>query len=531
MQQPVTPSDTMRERNRAFSPWTDIDKVVVCFSLLAVALRLVFWNYTHLLWEDGLITLSSAQNLWDGLGLTGHTGEAPVYSFSSPLAAIILVVGEAFSHGMFLMRVLSIASAVLSIYYAAGILRECSANRVSLFACLAYLACDHLLILFGMGGMETQIAATLALATAYYCMTRQFLLFGLAGGLAVLARLELALVPAICYLYLAYLALNRKISGLSVVKSVSATAAICLPWVIFTWIYYGSPVPQTVNVKKWMTGPIRLDLHAFVDHTRLFWEQIAPFREFPLTVSTPVPDAALLLIVLLVVSVFLIGTVVGVYKRSKILLLAIPTILFYLYHAIYNIDKYYPWYIPPFFAMFFVVVGFGFSAIAQKARVAAVILSGIVGIAFAAPFFFCLNTDRLWQQDIETGIRHRVGEELNIMMKPGQSVVLEPLGYIGGPVRTKVIYDKPGLGSKIAFDAYKKYGWGMIDEIKPDFVVLRKKEVKYIDENMPAVLSPYERVAHIYNSVPDTFGSNCVTYNVGQETDFSIYKRIQYALK
>lgn len=53
------------------------------FSLPAQATRLTFWFYTGRVWEDALVTITAARNVWEGFGLTHHASEPHVQSFTS----------------------------------------------------------------------------------------------------------------------------------------------------------------------------------------------------------------------------------------------------------------------------------------------------------------------------------------------------------------------------------------------------------------------------------------------------------------
>ncbi len=70
------------------------------FVALAVLVRLIHWFYTGRVWEDALITMTPARNVWAGNGLTHHLSEPRVHSFTSPLSVLVPLVGEAFGQGL-----------------------------------------------------------------------------------------------------------------------------------------------------------------------------------------------------------------------------------------------------------------------------------------------------------------------------------------------------------------------------------------------------------------------------------------------
>jgi hypothetical protein len=58
---------------------------------LAFVLRLVFWIYTQLMWEDALITVLHSENVYHGLGIT-HVridDPRPLHGFTSPISVLV----------------------------------------------------------------------------------------------------------------------------------------------------------------------------------------------------------------------------------------------------------------------------------------------------------------------------------------------------------------------------------------------------------------------------------------------------------
>jgi hypothetical protein len=115
------------------------------------------------------------------------------------------------------------------------------------------------------------------------------------------------------------------------------------------------------------------------------------------------------------------------------------------------------------------------------------------------PFSFPL--DRRMQAEIEDAVRLKTGERLNELMGPEDTAVLEPLGYFGWAARNKTIYDMPGLGSRISVEALKSrkdpYLFGLVDALKPTFIVMRPLELNLLKQNYPKTAALYTPVARI----------------------------------
>src|SRR6185295_8926165 len=100
-----------------------------------------------------------------------------------------------------------------------------------------------------MAGMETQVVVCVLLASILCLALRRYAALGIALGLAMLARPDLALWAALAGGYLAAEAVRtRDWKPLGV--TVAVALALYLPWVAFAWMYYGSPIPNTMLAKS-----------------------------------------------------------------------------------------------------------------------------------------------------------------------------------------------------------------------------------------------------------------------------------------
>jgi hypothetical protein len=467
--------------------------VAAVFMVAAVASRLVFWLYTGRIWEDAMISLSAARNVWLGVGLTHHASEPYVHSFTSALGELILIVGEACFEGggLLAMRLVSIVAGVAAIYYAYRITVHLRLHWAAQCLVLGYLAFDHLQIFFGMSGMETQVAVALSLANAYYYLASQFGRLGLVAGLAALCRPELALWGAV--LGPAMLIFHRR----HFLHFALAALAVTLPWILFAWLYYGTPVPHTIVVKSHITG--FLNWGAMAAYIPDWWRHIAPFFQYCLAMATPLSTTVAKCIVGAATALALAGAVAAVRVQPRLLVALLVLVAFVAYRTTATVNAYYMWYLPPFTALFFLFVAAGTSAMIVHARLAGIGVAAALLVAYSMHLPYTLQLDRRAQADVETGVRVRVGKSLNGMMQDTDSVVLEPLGFIGWEAKNKTIYDFPGLGSPKAFAAFLKHPKmpGMVRELSPRFVVMRPRELAELAALAPDVFARYEAVERI----------------------------------
>lgn len=491
--------------------------VLLSFIVLATTLRLVFWIYTDRIWEDALITLNPARNLWEGHGLTHHIPEPRVYSFTSALSVIVLIIGEGFGHAIAFDRIMSLVSAAFGIFFAARTLQHYRVGKLGQAVCLSFLATDHLQIFFGMSGMETQIATGIALGAVYAAALDKIRLFGVMAGLAALARPEFLLLDAVFFFY----GIVRWRARF--VVPAATAASIFLPWVAFTWAYYGSPIPNTIAVKSSIAGnPTGAMILAYALH---YWRQFAPFEEFWFVDHVPGPSFFPGLVVLLVAVAGTLG-IVYAGKNRFVPLIATAAVVagFSAYMIRLNVNPYFMWYTPPFFALFFLLVGAGVQLVWSRMRVVAYALSTIIVMGYTIHLPFTLHLDREVQQHVELAVRDRVGLELAKLMEPGDSVSLEPLGYIGLRIRDREVFDYPGLGSKISAEAFSKYDLGLIAVLKPTFVVMRPSEIARVDRRFHGTLDDYETVDEVIGPTGDRVSYGGLSYKV-MDNHFVVFRR------
>ena len=501
--------------------------ILVCFIVLALATRLTFWFYTGRVWEDALITVTAARNVWEGFGLTHHASEPRVQSFTSPLSVLIPLVGEGFQQGILLLRLSSLVASVATIclaYRIGVLLRFHWAAQVLV---LSYLACDQLQIFFGMGGMETQVVTAVAVAVLCFYLDRSWWWLGIACGLATISRPEFVmfLLPPVGVALLFY---HRR----AILKVALPTLALALPWYGFATLYYGSPVPNTIVAKSWsyqigMFSASWAEMRAF---TLRSWRDYAPFKEFWVAYHAPLPDPVLKAIVVLILLLFLGGLVVAAFRQPGLLIAGLAVIGFVVYRNTTIMNSYYMWYLPPFVALLFIVAGYGLSELAVKAARPTAVLGILLALAYSVHLPFSMPLDKKVQETIETNVRAQTGYTLaGLMQNPDDTVVLEPLGFIGLAAFNKTVYDFPGLGSKVAVRAAKNLARpprvaGLMDALQPNYAVLRPNEFGDLIRRYPATAARYELAARIRTPPGLTLRNAGYSYRL-IDNDFRILRR------
>ena len=139
----------------------------------------------------------------------------------------------------------------------------------------------------------------------------------------------------------------------------------------------------------------------------------------------------------------------------------------------------------------------GNSNLISKAFVTVALSMGIILSGLAAYQL------RIQQKVIEDGNRKQIGLWLAEQAKSQlDTVFLEPLGYIGFYSQLKML-DFPGLAAPEVVAARKKLGSdraaGLIQELKPDWLVLRAAEAQRISTSAPELLTQVYQEAKIFD--------------------------------
>jgi hypothetical protein len=505
-------------RGRA-SEWARGNPLLVGAIVAGLAARIVYWVVAERRLDDALITIKHAKNVADGHGLTHHLGEdGPVHGFTTALSVLIPLPGELVTDGggLFLIRLVSLAAFVLAAIYAYRIMRRLELGPWPIGLVLAYLALDQNQIFYGTSGMETQVAVAVLLAGVYYVLVEDFTKSGIWLGLAILARPDFVIwvVPAFVFL------LIRSRDGAA--RAWLISAAIVAPWLIFTTIYYGSPIPNTIVAKSQAFGPIFpgvTDIGGWFDFLwdtlkahKSDWEQIAPFLERAFTVGTPVPEVLLKLVAWSVAGLAIVGGVVT-WRRASFRPAIVFVVLWLVYKTIFLTVGYFEWYGVPIIALIFILAAAGLDWLTRRAGVWVVAVPAtVLALAYAIHIPFSLPLEERLQHRIEDRVRDQVGRYLGEVVTEGETIATEPSGYVGF-YTNGTLYDYPGLTSTTVTDALadspkfaeaRGIAIQTVPLLDPDWLVFRPSEWEFVQATLPDVAARYELVKQFSVSEEDS---------------------------
>ena len=447
-----------------------------------------------------------------------------------------------------MIRLVSVACFALAAVYAYRIAGELGLGSWPTGFVLAFLALDQNQVLFGVAGMETQIAVAVLFAGFYYVLVEDHPKSGVALGLALLARPDFILwvAPAFAFLIIRN---HRK-----AIRAAALSAAIVGPWLIFTWIYYGSPVPNTITAKNNAFVP---DLPSVTHPGALInfvgdqlsaaasghaWTIFAPFYEAAFLVHAPISYDVAKVVAFFVAGLAVVGALSAV-RRPGLLPVIAYILLFAAYRVLFLRIGYFEWYGVPAVAALVLVAGVGLDracrwiSTASRARLSPAMLAAVpavlLALTYAAALPFRTVVEARVQHDIEDKVRDPLGRYLGEVVKPGETITSESSGYVGY-YTNGTLYDFPGLESPTVVSALQKAKEGgpplhsLVDIgelLHSDWLVLRPAEAPAPAGTSPEAAPGYTEVRRF--SVPGGQAPISVHgFDVNNiDRDFIVYRR------
>lgn len=510
--------------------------LLVLWTTAAVVVRLVFWVATDRTWEDALIAIAHARNAADGLGLTNHPGEGLVQGFTSALSVLIPLVGEVFvpeGGGLFAIRSASLLAAVAAVAYGYAMAARFGLGPLPTSFALGYLALNFNHVFYGIGGKETQIATAVVLALAYHVMAGHRLRSGVASGLAMLARPDFVLLVAPVLVWAATGGLRAAL------QTGAAAAVLVVPWLVFTTLYYGSPVPHSIPALAlgWsplpaLGGPVDevsgvlagRATSGMANAVRAF----TPFYEDTFVVSAPLPMGVLLA----VGATMLVLAVVGAWGTRHVprwwpILVFVAA--FTVYRAFLQPTTYFDWYLPPYTALCALLIATALQRMTRRTPLLAKGAAAGLLLAVAIHLPFTIGLEARIQREVEDTIRHEVGLFLRDVVAPDEEFMSESVGYFGY-YSGRTIWDQGGLTSPTAYAARRELPpedrrvEGLVDALRPDWAVLRPMEWARLEQDFPDAARCYSAVRSFGEPGRDRIGYGGLE-KVTFDWSYTVYRR------
>lgn len=515
-------------------------------------MALAFALYTNHVWEDYYITFRASKNLATGHGLVFNVGDR-LHTFTSPVGVLLPAAaswmagpdGDAVA--LWLFRLISIAA-----YGGAAWLMVRLANLKSFGVGLLVLTAvgfilDAKSVDFVINGMETGLLLFF-LAAQFYALFKpgemRWLYLGIAWAGLMWTRPD-------GFLYIGLLAVgtlvfnrhestgqDRRALLVTFFKAALLCTALYLPWFVGAWLYYGTPVPHTITAKQAVSNPPvgwLATAQSLLNLPLKSWGQRSVFDDvFTASYSAMGWPAWLTWFSrVLALSGSLLWLVPRIRTEAKAASLAAFGFLFYL-NTFTSFA--YPWYLPGPAWLVWAAWAFAAFQLAQWfdkkgfRRGAFVVLVGFALIVVARGWLLyevALGV-RQEQRLVNDGVRQPMGEWLRKVSRPGDTVFMESLGYVGYYSNLKT-YDYPGMSSREVPQLIKSLGtdWGvLIDYFCPDWVILRPAELDFVQHSVPLLLTErYEEIRRFKVPAESMTDYDLLMPFAKFDSEFIVYRR------
>ncbi len=476
---------------------------------VAVAACLGFAVYTGHVWEDYFITFRSSLNLATGHGLVYQPGER-VHTFTSPLGTLLPAVfalggGDGVvSRALWCFRLLSAAALGAALWLATRTMLRAGAGQFVAGAAAALWALDPKTIDFAINGQEAALMIFFVVLT-WHALVTEAPAWQIALGCAGLQWTRPDGGVFFTALAVAWLALSveseRGARLRRLIGAVGLGFALYLPWLIFAWVYYGSPVPHTMlaKVSHYVTGELGRALlfypwRLLFGHTALHDLFMPAYFYFG-----GWPGALAWVSRLLAVGAALAWAWPAVRPAGRVASVAFFLGGFYVEYLPRS-----PWYYPAWQALAFLAWAFLLDAAWRAAPrgpgLVRVFVSTLIGLQLALILAVAWQM-RTQQAIIEDGQRTAVGRWLRAHAAPGENVYLEPLGYIGFFSNLKML-DYPGLASPEVVAARRAGAQphaSIIAALRPNWLVLRPDQMDSVRAEQPRLLIDVYRLVRVFD--------------------------------
>jgi len=427
--------------------WFDVREPFLIPLVLLLAGRLVFWFMLPLAAEDAYITFRFARNFAVGNGLIYNPGEH-VMGFTSPLWTVWTALGiRLLGDPVAWTRLWTILGDAVTLVLL-GVLLKRHAGRASAWCFGFFFAAWPFLAAAAVSGMETSFMLTLVVLAA--------VLVGRGHPLAGPALAALGVVRPEGLVAAAVIGLGARWRDRIVAAGLIAVVLVLLAR------FYGSPIPQSLLAKASIYG------HPGPWQGRYWWDWLVPFAAWgPPTVSEGVH---LFLMSVVVAPAVVVGAPVVWRARGSALGFATGAALaVWLGYVTLGVTFFF-WYLVVPLAGIAVLAATGLPRIVRGRAVYASLALFVLGLWGIGMQLY------VGRAKVEIESFGAVADYLAASARPGEKVMLEPIGLIGyrNPL---TIVDEVGLVSpSVARRRAQGAGWytDIVAEQRPDWLVVRR---------------------------------------------------------
>jgi len=395
--------------------------ILLIFFTAAIAARLLFHILTEFTADDALITFRYAENLIAGHGFVYNSGEK-VLGTTTPLFTFILSIFSVFKislfkAALFISLICSGLTAII-IYRLAQHLRF---GAMSFVPALVYILWPRSIVA-DSSGLETSFFTFLIIA-CWYFQRRQLWYYGVAlATLAGVTRPEGLLLLGII------LVSNGIRDRQNLLAYLIVPAIIIIPWLVFSYAYFGTIVPSSI------TGKLALYSNLETDSP---WQKLV----YLLGLHNPLGWVML-------------GTaIVGgrrLYQKQNFGKLETVWLGAMLAFYTFSRTAIFFWYVVPIYPLYIIMalaaLPFLWDKLSAQARQHGAVRA-VPAVAFAAALIYMCYGQTVYYKDYArylNEVHKAIGLYLNENASPGDVVSAKYIGYTGYFSKLKV-QDRDGM--------------------------------------------------------------------------------------
>lgn len=469
--------------------WQYILVGMVLFTTLFYAL------ITNHVWEDFFITFKFSKNLVDGHGLVYHPGEY-VHGFTSVINTLLpalfyWISGKSLAVTLWLYKLSSIVALIYGAWFFLKEYNKLSENNFLVIVFFSIIfAFEAKVVMFTTNGQEAGFMALFLLPSlifSYKGYLNNWVWAGICwAGLMYTRPDGFVYILILATVSVIFAQTKTKDEFIAIVKAGVVFIALYAPWFIIVWLYYGSPIPHTITAKAALGNSLFDDIFYTIQSVMSYIPMVGATVFRPTYHHFGGWPAWISIYSMVVWGISTVYWLIPSSDRFGRYVSFLFTLLVLYFSLLVFKGGAYPWYYPPASILgSFVLI----SAVYQLSKkftfqYQVFVMYGICLIFVflsTSIYFMTVSQISVQQKIIENGNRTKIGLWLNENKKEGDSVFLEPLGYIGYFSEAKMM-DWPGLVSPEVVKAEKKKVYGrfepILKQINPSWIVLRPNSFK-----------------------------------------------------
>jgi hypothetical protein len=416
--------------------------------------------------DDAFITFRYARSLASGAGFVYNLGE-PVQGTTTPLYTLILTALALIFGADRLPSIsfgIAVAADIASVFLLYGIARHVLNDRFLAVLLSACFLLHPLRLVVAAGGMETSLFTAVLLWMYHaYLVRRQPVLTAIVAALAIWLRPDAVLAVFPVLLFTAWKNWRQSLRMGIIIT------LILLPWLVFATLYFGSPIPQSIQAK-----------HVFYAGSYLTFTYYFLWA-FLATGTLGIYPSMAVLYAGFIANVFLLASGLLTYLRrlDPALVLVVYPILYYLVMMQQRAPMFFIWYYIPLLPGFLLLIWTALQQLVTRlpARLwnPAYIAAAIVLVAVPTLYTYTYP-DWTLVREAESAFR-AASLQVKTQVQDQQVVFAPDIGVIGWELEHAYILDSVGLVSPqivsyyAAIDDYDRMNPSAVQHFRPDFII------------------------------------------------------------